>query len=133
MIALDTNILVRLLVNDDEDQGKKVVALLTKAEATGETFYIPLLVIQELIWVLDAVYECSRVEIIDAIDKLTRMPVFQIEKLDVIHKTLNIAVDSKFDLPDLLIAHSAMDSGCEYTYTFDKKASKFSLFKQFGI
>lgn len=130
MIALDTNLLVRFLVNDDEGQGEKVMSLLSEAEKTGETFFVPLLVIQELIWVLDAAYGCSRAEIIDAIDKLTRMPVLHFEKLDTIHGTLNIAIDSNFELPDLLIAHSAYDSGCDFTYTFDKRASKFSLFKR---
>jgi predicted nucleic-acid-binding protein len=56
------------------------------------------------------------------------MPIFKFENLTVIQKFIFEAQQSKSDLSDLLIAHSASISGCEITLTFDKKASKYKYF-----
>ncbi len=56
MKALDTNVLVRFLVQDDEIQASKVDQLFASAEQGKETLFIPLLVVLELIWVLQSAY-----------------------------------------------------------------------------
>ncbi len=129
MIALDTNILVRLLVKDDEDQSKIVFKRFKKAEKENETLFIPLLVTLELIWVLDSVYDCSRKEVINAIEKLTMMPIIRFEKLEVIHELIKCGKNTTMDLSDLLISNSSIASGCRKTITFDKDASKYQLFE----
>lgn len=128
MIALDTNILIRLLVKDDEEQSKIVFKRFKKAERNNEILFIPLLVVLELIWVLDSVYDCRREEIVNAIEKLTMMPIIQFEKLDVIHELIKHGKSTSVELSDLLICNSSMSSGCKRTITFDKNASKYQLF-----
>jgi predicted nucleic-acid-binding protein len=128
MIALDTNIIVRFLINDDIDQAEKVRQLLKKAEQEKKAYFISLLVVQELVWVLDAVYECSRNEIINAIEKLTYMPVFEFENIDLLRNVIEESKKSKYDVSDLLIAFSAINSGCRKVLTFDEKASRFKYF-----
>ena len=59
MIALDTNVLVRFLVKDDEQQAELVRVLFMEAEQRKEPLLVPLLVVLELIWVLESVYEIS--------------------------------------------------------------------------
>lgn len=129
MKGIDTNILVRFLVGDDELQAKKVYNLFKKAESNKDELFVPLLVILELIWVLESVYKISRKEIIDSISELLRMPILKFENQPALQQfTLN-AQRNKFDLSDLIIAHSAKEQGCESIITFDKKASKFTLFE----
>ena len=70
MKALDTNILVRFLVKDDENQSESVYRLFKKAESEKDAFFVPLLVILETVWVLKAVYEISRPDILDAINDI---------------------------------------------------------------
>ena len=53
MKGIDTNILVRFLVSDDEQQGKQVYQILKKAEADKQELFMPLVVSLELIWVLE--------------------------------------------------------------------------------
>ncbi len=129
MTALDTNILVRLLVKDDEDQSKIVFKRFKKAEKDNETLFIPLLVALELIWVLDSVYDCSREEVVNAIEKLTMMPIIRFEKLEVIHELIKYGRSTTIDLSDLLISNSSIASGCSKTITFDKSASKYQFFE----
>lgn len=129
MKALDTNILVRLLVKDNETQAKKVLKRFKKAEKKKETLLVPLLVVLELIWVLESVYHCSREEIIAAIENLAMLPIIKFENPDIIHSLILTGKKSKQDLSDILIGHTAKLNGCENTLTLDKNASKSELFE----
>ncbi len=129
MKAIDTNILVRFLVGDNQNQAQVVYDLFKEIETKSEELFVPLLVIMELIWVLESVYAVEREELTDSIDDLLLMPILKFEHVEVIQKFIIAAKNSTYDLSDLLIAHSAGTSGCESSYTFDKKASKYELFE----
>ena len=128
MVGVDTNILVRFLVGDDEKQADKVYKLFKSIEDDKGELFIPTLVILELIWVLESVYEIVRSDILDSVSQLILMPIFKFENLTTIQNFIFEAQQSKFDLSDLLIAHSANTNGCEVILTFDKKASKYKYF-----
>jgi predicted nucleic-acid-binding protein len=129
MKALDTNVVVRFLVQDDELQSKIVYKLFSNAEIRKESFYIPVLVLLETIWVLESVYKVGRDDLIKAISDLMLMPILEFEKQSLIREFINSSENSTFDLSDILIAHSANTSGCDTTLTFDQKAAKYRLFE----
>ncbi|MEN8180272.1 MAG: type II toxin-antitoxin system VapC family toxin [Pseudomonadota bacterium] len=128
MKALDTNILVRFLVQDDELQASKVDQLFASAEQRKETLFVPLLVVLELIWVLQSAYAVARKDIILAISALLQMPVLEFEKQPVLREFVGSAEGFRGDLADLLIAHSALASACETVLTCDKKAAGYRYF-----
>ena len=128
MIALDTNILVRFLVRDDEKQAEKARKRIKEAEMRRERLKIPLLVVLETIWVLESAYDKTRSEILDAICDMRQMPVFDFESDHVIEGLLNDSPKYKADLADIMIAHAAEAAGCESGITFDKCAAKLSFF-----
>ena len=129
MKAIDTNIIIRFLINDDEMQAKKVLDLFKNAEKKEEKLFVPLLVIIESIWVMDSVYAIPRIKIIEALKKLFMLPFLIFEQPVVLHQLLQISENDNFDLPDLLIGLSAQANGCESVLTFDKKAAKHHLFE----
>ncbi len=129
MKGVDTNILVRFLVGDEEEQTKKVYDLFKKAESERKELLVPLLVVLELIWVLESVYETPRSEILDALRELLLLPVLNFEHRPALHHFIQAAQESKYDLSDLLIAHAAKAQGCETVMTFDRKAARFDLFE----
>ena len=129
MKAIDTNILIRFLIGDDELQAKKVYAIFKKTESEKKELFVPLLVILEMLWVLESVYEISRIEILESISDLLLMPIFKFDQQSALQQFIHSAQRNKYDLSDLLIAHSAKINGCETVITFDKKASKFKLFE----
>lgn len=132
MIAVDTNILVRFLVRDDEKQAEIARKHIKEAELRRERLKIPLLVVLETIWVLESAYDKSRSEILDAIRDMRQMPVFEFERDQVIEGLLDDGPKHKADLADIMIAHAATATGCETVITFDKSAAKlpsFSLLK----
>ena len=129
MKAIDTNILIRFLIGDDELQAKKVYTIFKNAESEKKALFVPLLVVLEMIWILESVYEISRSEILDAISDILLMPILKFDQQPALQQLVHSAQGNKYDLSDLLIAHSAAVNGCEAVITFDKKASKFKLFE----
>ncbi|MDO9528507.1 MAG: type II toxin-antitoxin system VapC family toxin [Syntrophales bacterium] len=129
MRALDTNVLVCFLTKDDERQAEIIYRLFKQAEADKEIFFVPLLVVLETLWVLEAVYRTPRQAILDSINELVLMPILEFEAKSAILGFVTSARESKIDLSDLLIAHSAKFSNCESVLTFDKRAPNFELFE----
>lgn len=102
---------------------------LRKAEAQKNELFVPLLVILNLIWVLESVYEIPRTEILNSIRELLLMPILKFEHQSTLQQFIHTGQGNKYDLSDLLIAQSAISRGCETVITFDKKASKFKMFE----
>lgn len=129
MKAIDTNVLVRFLVNDDEQQAKLVYERFRDAEVNSEVLFISLLVILETIWVLESAYEATRKEIVGSFSDLMQMPIFEFEALAAVQGMVISAKMSSTDLTDILIGQSARVSGCDSVLTFDKKASRIDMFE----
>lgn len=117
-IAVDTNILLRALVDDDERQSPKAVALMRAAESIA----ITLPTFCELAWVLERTYRRSRSEIAEAIQKLidSAVVVTDIEAVSVGIRTL---LDGG-DFADGVIAYEGGRLGAEQFATFDRKAAE---------
>lgn len=128
MIAVDTNVIVRFLVRDDEKQAEAVRRRLKQAEKTRERLFVPLLVVLETIWVLESAYDKKRSEILDSFRDMRQMTVFDFEADGVVERFLADGGKYKADLADILIAYSARAKGCENGLTFDKVAAKLPFF-----
>ena len=61
MIALDTNVLVRFLVADDEEQNQRATELIEAAIQKEDALYISDIVLVETVWVLSRSYQSSSV------------------------------------------------------------------------
>lgn len=70
MIALDTNVLVRFLVVDDEAQAAQATSLIEQAIADDAALFISDVVLCETVWVLTARYGFSRVEVAAVLRRL---------------------------------------------------------------
>jgi len=127
--ALDTNILVRFLVRDDEVQAQKVFELFRKAQERGEEYFVPLVVVLEMIWVLEAVYRIQRKQILDAIKDLLDLPILRFDAREAVQSFLRIALKSRVDLSDIIICSAAKEKGCEKVFTFDKRAARLEGFE----
>jgi predicted nucleic-acid-binding protein len=128
MIALDTNILVRFLVRDDERQARLVYLRFKEAESKMERFFVPLLVVLETLWVLESAYDLARSEIVESFEALLQMPILLFESDAVVRNALKGGKKVAVDLSDLLIAHSSQAKGCDRVLTFDKKALRLPVF-----
>ena len=123
LIAIDTNVLVRLLVEDDEVQTQRANAFMEEAASEGPVFVSSIVVI-ELVWVLLSHYRYDRQLLGTAIEALLRSPRLHVERNAAVRKAIAAFRNSRADFADCLIAHVAIAAGCRYTATFDKDASK---------
>lgn len=116
MIALDTNVLARYLLNDDPKQASAAAALLRKQE----TFTAPITVILELVWVLQ-VNDCSREEIAKGLRALLGLPNFKPKEFESLACALGW-FDDGMDFADAL--HLALSLEDASFCTFDKALVK---------
>ncbi len=130
MKALDTNILVRFLVRDDAPMATRVDQLLEAANTRGDSFLVSLPVALELLRVLKSGYKLSRSDTLDAVEKLSLMPVLIFDSACPIHELVTEGRNSTLDLADILIGLGAKQQGCEITLTLDKKAARSVLFEE---
>jgi predicted nucleic-acid-binding protein len=123
MIGLDTNVLVRYIMQDDPKQSPKAAKVMDSlADAGGG--YITLVSIVELVWVLTASYALTRAQVAQALDGIVRTKQFTIENAEQVVRALAIYKTGKADFADCLIERSAHKAGCEKTVTFDVNAAK---------
>jgi len=123
VIGLDTNVLVRFLVQDDADQARlagDVINQLTEADPG----FVGREVLVELVWVLERAYGYTRSEIAGALDGLLSATELVIEAADDVGPALEFYRKDGFGFADLMIAAAARRAGAAEVVTFDRKAAQ---------
>lgn len=128
MRALDTNALVRLITDDDHSARDKVVQLVETAGEQADMLMLPIPVLLETIWVLDARYDFARTAILDALERLLLVKGLRFEASRRVRELIRLGRSTSTDLADIQIGLCARDLGGETTWTFDKKAARNPLF-----
>jgi len=121
VIALDTNVLIRFLVRDDEPQALRARALLEACRERGEACLITHPVLCEVEWVLDSVYKASRANIGAALRTLQATPPFALEDEGLVERALRSYARGKGDFSDYLLGEIGEARGARTTFTFDRK------------
>ena len=125
MIALDTNVLVRFLVDDDVDQAK-IAGILIDQLTDAAPGFIGREVLVELVWVLERAYGYERADIAAAFDGLLSATELLIEDADDIGLALELYRNDGFGFADLMIVAAARRAGAVELVTFDRKAARLS-------
>jgi predicted nucleic-acid-binding protein len=123
MIGLDTNVLVRYIMQDDARQS----ALATKLiEGLGEDApgFITIVSVIELTWVLESAFELNRSQIVEVFQRIMSVDVFKLDRVGVVASALRAFADGKADFADCLIERLSAQAGCDRTMTFDRNAAK---------
>ena len=123
MIGLDTNVLVRYIMQDDIKQSPKATKLMESLSVETPGF-APIVAIVELVWVLELSYDLSRQQVSQALDLLLRAKPLVIERADLVAKAIRVFNAGTAEFADCLIERTATSVGCERTMTFDKGAAK---------
>lgn len=123
MIGLDTNVIVRYIMQDDPKQAAKATNLIEglSAEAPG---FIALVSIVELVWVLSSCYELSRAQVSQALEVILRSKQLIVDRAEHVVRALRAYSTGSADFADCLIERIAASAGCTQTMTFDTAAAK---------
>ncbi|MBI3481062.1 MAG: type II toxin-antitoxin system VapC family toxin [Nitrosomonadales bacterium] len=128
MLGIDTNVLVRFLVKDDEAQFDKARKLIKREIAAGRRVFVNQLVLMETEWVLRSRYAATKNQIIAAISGLLDATDVQFEDEPAIEEALFIWKDASADFADCLIGAKNRRLGCRATASFDVKAARLPGF-----
>ena len=124
MIGLDTNVLVRYIVQDDPEQGRAAGELIESQCTAQEPGYVSVPVLLELVWVLAGHYDYDKSVVASVIRQILRTAEFTVEDHDVIGIALREFESDNGDFADCVIAQRNHAHGCKRTYTFDRKAGR---------
>jgi len=128
MLGIDTNVLVRFLVRDDEVQFERARRLIKREIGGGEDLFVSLMVLLETEWVLRSRYLLRKAEIAEALSGLLDATEVQFEDEPAVEETLYLWKDSAADFADCLIGAHNHRLGCRATATFDAKAVTLPAF-----
>ncbi|MCY3930422.1 MAG: type II toxin-antitoxin system VapC family toxin [Acidobacteria bacterium] len=123
MIALDTNVLLRFFLRDDEEQAEAAEKLMLQL-TLDEPGFVSREVLVELVWALEYTFRFGRERIASILDQLVHVAAVEIESAsDVVEATGGYRRGGA-DFADRMIAAAARRAGALSLYTFDRKAAR---------
>lgn len=120
MIALDTNVLVRMLVGDNQAQAQRAKLLFDAAAAQGEELWVCDTVLVELVWTLSRAYARARADIVTALRAMASNATVALESAAAVAAATDAYEQGSADLADCLLCTKAAMAGCEQVATFDR-------------
>lgn len=133
MIGIDTNVLVRYITQDDQQQSAQANKLMEKKLTQDNYGLISKIVLCELSWVLSYAYNYSKAQIEEVIQQILISQELVIEDAENALQALQYYRKGKAGFADYFLAQTHYSMGAEYTVTFDKKALQNKLFRSVGM
>jgi predicted nucleic-acid-binding protein len=128
VIGIDTNVLVRYFIEDDDVQTRKAQSFIGSLTIDSPGF-VSVVAIVELVWVLERSRAASGAQIIEALRFLLSCDGFIIESEQEVFIAMVELSEGRASFPDALIAALGRSAGCSHTLTFDKRAARLQEFR----
>ncbi len=129
MIGLDTNVIVRYLVQDDRMQSARATRLIENELTPENPGFVSIVAMVETVWVLERAFGRSEREIAIAVESMLQADVLSIENEDEVFAAMTAVTDGEGTFADALIGALGKRAGCSHTVTFDRRASRLASFK----
>jgi predicted nucleic-acid-binding protein len=128
--GLDTNVLVRFLVRDDEAQWEIADRYINQAFQVNETCLIKNVVLCEVLWVLRSRYKLNRAKLIEIVELLTQTELFVFENRAAVLWSVQQMKQGSADFSDYFIAYINEQAGCQETASFDAQLDQLPQIKR---
>ena len=119
--VIDTNLLVRYLINDDQKKAEAVDNLLDRAAKGEVRIVVPSVVIAELVWVLESFYQLKADAILELAEAIINTSGLDVTDKSTIISALRLYRSKNIDFIDAWIIEFAKERGVKTIYTFDKR------------
>ncbi|MCZ2440568.1 MAG: type II toxin-antitoxin system VapC family toxin [Burkholderiales bacterium] len=120
MIGIDTNILLRLWLNDDPAQNKRIDTLLAAHGSTPGSLLVTDVVLAEAVWTLKSAFDQDKPAQVLAVRSLLDETAFTFEDREAVAAALELFEAGACGFADCLIVAKHARHGCEFTATFDR-------------
>lgn len=131
MIGVDTNILLRLLTQDDLAQMERATVFLEQRCTPERKGYINLVVLAELVWTLETAYKFARRDVANAVLGLLDADALEVQQASAVRAACTAYLASpenqrRVGLADHLILSLNRAVGCETTGTMDRRLAEMA-------
>lgn len=124
MIGLDTNLIVRLVVGDNNDQAARAREVLEERCSPDAPGLVNLVTLTEVVWVLGSSYGYGRPAIEGVVETLLRSDSIKLQSPEIVEQALGVFRSQAIGFADALIMELNLALGCQTTLTFDRRAAK---------
>jgi len=118
---VDTSVILRLLVRDDEIQMKAAENLIRESGSRGVTLYLLPVTILEIVWVLEKVYKYEKKAVRELVEAIINTPQLKVEMDGVFRNALRIYEEKNIKFADAVMGCWGLDKGLKTVYTYDEK------------
>jgi predicted nucleic-acid-binding protein len=132
VIAIDTNVLLRILLDDDLPQAEQARRLISAQASPAQPAFVNRIVLCEAVWVMVSAYRYSRQQVCDALELLLAAPAVRLEDHAAVEEALALFSYDGSGFTDALIGVLNRRAGCTTTYTFDRRAAETPDFSAVG-
>ena len=129
MIGIDTNILLRLWLNDAPAKNKRIDALLAEHGGTPGSLLVTDVVLAEAVWTLRSAFDQDKAKQLLAILSLLNETAFAFEDRDAVTQAADMFEHGNGGFSDCLVAAKHVRHGCDFTATFDRGMRKLPRVK----
>lgn len=129
MIGLDTNVVIRYLVQDDPKQAGLATRFIEKTISAEAPGFLSHIVLCETVWVLEDCYSRSRAQVATILQTLFTAKQIVVQEPELAWKALRSVQTHAIDFSDALIGLAGTQAGCNHNVTFDKDAAKLEGFE----
>ena len=129
MIGLDTNVLVRFIVQDDPVQSQEATHLIEKRLTSENKGFVSSIVLCEILWVLKRAYRQPKEQLLAVVKSMLEADVIEVENRDCAWRAYYDFDEGPADFSDYFIAQINKVRGAPITVTFDENALKHRLFR----
>ena len=124
MIGIDTNILLRLWLNDDLAQNKRIDALLAAHGGMPGSLLVTDVVLVEAVWTLKSAFDQDKHAQLIAVRSLLEETAFTFEDRDTVSAALDLFEAGSCGFADCLVVAKHARQGGDFTATFDRGMRK---------
>ncbi len=124
MIGLDTNVLLRYLLQDDPAQSLRATEIVERRMTQQDPGFISLVSVLEIVWVLGSLYKRTRWQIADHIEMILAADTLEIQNEQEVYEAVVALRNGRGTFEDALIGSLGIWRGCSATLTFDQNAAK---------
>ncbi len=124
MIGIDTNILLRLWLNDDPAQSKRIDSLLAEHGGTPGSLLVTDVVLAEAVWTLRSAFDQDKAAQLIALRSLLHETAFAFEDRAAVMHAAEMFERGNCGFSDCLVVAKNSRHGCDFTATFDRGMRK---------
>ncbi len=121
---LDTNVLLRLILKDEQSQLAKIQDLLEQSESQKVKLFCSGISIFEIVFVLmGKTYNLDKIQTVKVISTLLKLKVIEFEDLGIFEMALKIFSKQNISFPDTYLIAKSRIQKLEF-FSFDNMANK---------